>query len=101
MTPGEVRAFVVMPDHVHVIYESVPDGTLERVLQALKSASAHRLTGDRRRSAPLWQSETYDHIIRTQEEPLETWKYIEANPVRRGLAEAPEAYRWSSAWGRA
>jgi REP element-mobilizing transposase RayT len=101
MKPGEVRAFVVMPDHVHIVYESAHDERLVATLQALKGVSAHRLVKLGRRRPPIWQGETYDHVVRTEQELLETWRYVEGNPVRRGLAEAPEVYRWSSAWNRA
>jgi hypothetical protein len=39
-------------------------------------------------------------VVRGEQELLETWRYVEANPVRRSLADVAEAYRWSSAWQR-
>jgi len=100
MKPGTVRAFVVMPDHVHLLYETSRDEDLAVTLQALKGASAHRLAKQGGRSAPIWQGETYDHVVRGEHELRETWRYVEANPVRRNLAEVAEAYHWSSAWKR-
>jgi REP element-mobilizing transposase RayT len=100
MKPGTVRTFVVMPDHVHVLYESSQDEDLAASLQALKVASAHRLAKHTGRSAPVSQERTYNHVVRGEQELLETWRYVEANPVRRNLAEVAEAYRWSSAWQR-
>jgi REP element-mobilizing transposase RayT len=100
MKPGELRALVVMPDRVHIAYESEPDESLVATLQAIKGVLAHRLVKLGRRHPPIWQGETYDHVVRTEQELLETWRYVEGNPVRRGLAETPEAYRWSNAWNR-
>ena len=99
--PGAVVAFVVMPDHVHLLYRSAPGENLAKTLQALKGSSAHSLTRTGVRHAPVWQSETFDRVIRNERELVETWRYIEANPVRKGLATAAEEFRWSSAWGRA
>ena len=99
MKPGEVRAFVVMPDHVHILYQSTSEERLLRTLHALKSVSSHAIAKHGRR-APIWQAETYDHVVRTEPELLETWRYIEANPVRCELAQTAEDYRWSSAWNR-
>jgi putative transposase len=98
--PGKALGFVVMPDHVHVLYQSVPGEDLTKTLQALKGTSAHSLAQSGKRRAPIWQAETFDRVIRNEDELLETWRYIEANPVRRGLAETAQESRWSSAWGR-
>lgn len=100
MRPGKVLTFVVMPDHVHVLYQSAPGEDLTKTLQALKGTSAHSLARSGKRRAPIWQAETFDRVIRNEDELLETWRYIEANPVRRGLAETAQEFRWSSAWGR-
>ncbi len=100
MGPGAVLAFVVMPDHVHVLYQSAPGEKLLRTLQALKGASAHTLARGESRNAPIWQEETFDRVVRSERELLDTCRYVEANPVRRGLAECVEEFRWSSAWGR-
>ena len=96
--PGHCRAFVIMPDHVHLLYQSVAEEDLRKTLPALKSSSAHSLAHRFGRCAPIWQDETYDHIVRNEKEMLETWKYIEANPIRRGLASHPCEYPWSSAF---
>ena len=100
MAPGVLRAWVVMPDHVHVVYQCAPSEQLLSTLQALKSASAHTLTRRYGRVAPVWQSESHDHVVRTERELLETCRYVEANPVRGGLVSLAEAYQWSSAAGR-
>ena len=65
-----------------------PD-TLGRVIQALKSITAHGYVfGMRARGWPafsgrLWQPGYYDHIIRGEEEPQRVAEYILANPARR------------------
>ena len=100
MGPGAVLAFVVMPDHVHLVYQSAPTEGLTRTLQALKGSSAHALTKGGNRKAPIWQTETFDRVVRNERELLETCRYVEANPVRRALVERAEEFRWSSAWGR-
>ena len=100
MAPGDIRAWVVMPDHVHLLYQTTAEELLGATLQSLKGASSHSLARRFGRTAPVWQHESYDHVVRTERELLETWRYVEANPVRRGLAAMPEAYAWSSAFAR-
>lgn len=49
--------------------------------------------------AAFWQDESYDHWVRSGEEFERIVRYIEANPVRAGLLERVEDWRWSSAFG--
>lgn len=100
MKPGTPRAWVVMPDHVHVLYQSDPAEDLRATLKSLKGSSSRTLCRQFGRVAPVWQDETFDRVIRSERELAETWSYIEANPVRKGLVAAPEQYGWSSASGR-
>ncbi|HVJ06126.1 MAG TPA: hypothetical protein VM578_10675, partial [Candidatus Saccharimonadales bacterium] len=45
---------------------------------------------------PLWQKRYYDRNIRDYSEFMEKLRYIHRNPVKRGLCERPQDYRWSS-----
>jgi putative DNA methylase len=49
------------------------------------------------RTRPFWQDESYDHLIRNDEEWLRVKRYIEWNPVKAGLAALPEEFAFSSA----
>jgi REP element-mobilizing transposase RayT len=100
VAPGNCLAWVVMPDHVHLLYQSHKDEDLRRTLKGLKGASARTLTTRFGRSAPVWQAETFDRIVRDERELQETWKYLEHNPVRKDLAAKPGEYPWSSAYQR-
>ena len=46
------------------------------------------------RSGSLWQRESFDHILRRDEDLIEKAEYIANNPVRAGLVARPEEYRW-------
>jgi putative transposase len=91
-----MHSFVVMPNHVHLLV--TPLVTASKWLGPLKGFTAHQanlilgLTGN-----PFWQGESYDHLIRSDEEFARIRRYIENNPVRAGLVAAPEDFEWSSA----
>jgi putative transposase len=91
----KLHAYVVMPNHVHLL--ATGRIAAARWLGPLKGFTAHegnRLLG--RSGEPFWQHESYDHLVRGGEcERVQ--RYIEWNPVRAGLARAPEEFRWSSA----
>ena len=46
------------------------------------------------RTGPVWQEESFDHVLRSQESFEEKLEYVRQNPVRRGLVSRPEEYRW-------
>ena len=48
----------------------------------------------------VWQESFYDHVIRNRKEFVQRLNYIHCNPIRLGLAEKPENYKYSSARGK-
>jgi putative transposase len=67
-------------------------------MKSLKGASAreaNRVLGPT--AEPFWQKESYDHWVRNPSEFQKIRNYIEANPVKAGLAQNPQDYLWSSA----
>jgi REP element-mobilizing transposase RayT len=88
-----------MPDHVHLLLRPLrnPDGwpyPLVEILQCLKSATAHRINKLLHLCGPVWEEESFDHVLRSDESLKEKCEYIRQNPVRRGLVQEPEEYRW-------
>lgn len=108
----EVRGYVVMPEHVHLLLSEPSRHTLSVVLKALKQ----RISRDFRGGIPesnryslatglcnlasnlprFWEPRFYDFNVYTQEKLNEKLKYMHANPVTRGLVEHPAAWIWSS-----
>ena len=109
----QLFAYVVMEDHVHLLLRlDIDVATVRRILSALKTRTASVVLDRLRledpelvakatsskRAAHLWQpGGGYDRNIFSREEFLEKAKYIEENPVRKGLAARAEDYPWSSA----
>ena len=83
-----------MPDHVHLIltpYESMP---LSRILDAIKGASAHLINRALRRRGHLWQDESFDRIVRANEDLQKKVQYTCDNPVRAGLVMTADEWPW-------
>ncbi len=59
-----------------------------------KGTSAREVNTLLGRCGPVWQEESFDHVLRTSESLKEKIEYIRQNPVRRGLVVRPEDYRW-------
>jgi len=95
----ELHAFVVMPNHVHLLV--TPNVTADRWLGPLKGFTAHEANRNLNRGGRFWQVESYDHLVRGEEEFERIRGYIEGNPVSAGLVSEAERFPWSSAAGKA
>ena len=79
----KIAHYVIMPNHVHLLVCLSGDGpmgasgpTLPRIIKALKGLTT-RETGQK-----IWQRGYYEHIVRTEQDYLEIWTYIDQNPAR-------------------
>jgi REP element-mobilizing transposase RayT len=92
----ELHAFVVMPNHVHLLVTAgVPLPILTKSLKGITAKRANEMLGST--GKPFWQEESYDRLVRQDKEFRTIKRYIEENPVRVGLAGQASEYRWSSA----
>ncbi len=92
-----LRAWCVMPNHVHVVVTRADGSTLPTIVHGWKGYSAtevNRLIG---RSGALWMPDYFDRIIRDDDHLWRAVEYVHANPVRAGLCGRPEDWEWSSA----
>ncbi len=115
-TPFHLFAYVIMPEHVHVVLQPPPGVAMRRVLWQLKRPMTARVLTWVRDHHPtflgrmadvqpsgktthrFWQrGGGYDRNLRSASDVHEKIKYIHENPVRRGLVERPEDWRFSSA----
>ncbi len=94
-----LHAAIVMPDHVHLIFTAnrKPDGwnfSLPEILQAVKSRSARAVNTALHCTGPVWQQESFDHVLRSNESLGEKVDYVCMNPVRAGLVRDWREYQW-------
>jgi putative transposase len=87
-----LHAYVVMPDHVHILVTPT-DITIERTMQLIKGGFSYRLAS----KLPVWQRGFTDHRIRDNADYDIRREYIHKNPVEARLCDKPEAYPFSSA----
>ena len=87
-----ILAIVVMSDHVHLILRPHDSETLSTVMKGIKGSSARRLNLRRRTIGTVWQHESFDRIIRSEDELREKLNYMLMNPVRAGIANDPWKY---------
>ena len=90
---ARVYAYVLMPEHVHLLINEPPSILLAQFLKAVKQIASRKLRG---RRPKFWQDRYYDSSVRGETERSEVIRYIHRNPVKRGLVASPGDYTWSS-----
>ena len=96
----KLHAFVVMPEHVHVLLTPGDETTIEKAVQMIKGGSSHRIGEHRPQRSPVWHRGFHDRWVRDGEQYRSAKVYIEQNPVKARLAAEPCVYAWSSATGK-
>ena len=93
----QIIAFVVLPDHLHLlICPKSQNPTISAFMKSVKGRSAIEINKIKGRKGRLWQHQFIDHIIRSNEDYRSHIEYIHYNPIKHGLCDNPEDYRWSS-----
>src|SRR6184192_3551904 len=80
-------AFVVMPNHVHVLVQPKSGYSLSKILHTWKSFSAHAINKALNREGEFWMEESHDRIVRDTESLGAYREYIAQNPSAAGLEE--------------
>ncbi len=107
----QLDAFCIMPNHVHLVCEPLPDKmnkdkqngqignlpySLANIMHSLKrytATQANIILG--RTGEQFWQHENYDHAIRDETEFGRIIQYVLNNPVKAGLVDSWEKWAWS------
>jgi len=86
-------AFVIMPDHVHWLFQLSETGELSTVVRLYKAKVSHAL------GCSIWQRGFHDRALRVYEDVVSISRYIVANPLRAGLVEHIGDYpHWDAVW---
>jgi putative DNA methylase len=97
----QMLAWVVMPNHVHAMFEPLKGWSLSAILHTWKSFTSHRANQILRRSGAFWHPDYFDRFIRDEDHFRRALVYIEDNPVKAGLCARPENWPYGSARRRA
>src|SRR5512140_58164 len=90
-----LHEFVLMTNHFHLIF-STPDPTLSRGMKWLEQKFAEHVNHRYARVGPLYQGRFKAQLVESGTYLLTVLRYVALNPVRAGMVERPEEYRWSS-----
>ena len=97
----KMYGYVIMPNHVHLVFFPQANTKLGFLIRELKSKMAREYFSKYCESIPdssnvFWQKRCYDHNCRTPETVMEKINYCHNNPVRAGFVKEPGDWKWSS-----
>ncbi|BCX49016.1 hypothetical protein HAHE_29240 [Haloferula helveola] len=88
----------VMPNHVHVLLVMGEGHSLGGTIGSWKRFTANRIHELLNRAGQLWAPDYHDRLIRDEAHLARAVHYVRMNPVKAGLCDRPEDWRWGSAW---
>ncbi|MGA0368868.1 MAG: transposase, partial [Kiritimatiellia bacterium] len=89
----DLDAFVIMPNHVHVLFRPLSGNTLANILKSLKGFTAFKINQELQKEGSVWMEDYWDRMIRSEVHYLQVRNYIRDNPEMAGLREG-EFVRW-------
>jgi putative transposase len=91
-----VHAYVLMTNHVHMLITPLAHDSIPRLMQHIGRRYVQYVNYMYRRSGTLWEGRYKASLVDADNYLLTCYRYIELNPVRANMVQAPDDYRWSS-----
>ena len=106
----DLIAYTIMSNHIHIVFwlgeehESAKGKEYENtktkyivtdIMESFKKFTAHRSNTILKRSGRFWARESYDRVLRNQQEVKRAVLYVMNNPVKAGLVDNPTDWKWS------
>ena len=99
-TKFKIHEFVIMPDHLHVMFTVDKEMTVEKAMQLIKGNFSYRAKKELNFQHDVWQKGYSEVRINDRQSFLNHKEYIWQNPVTAGLARVPEEWVFGSAYLR-
>ena len=92
-----LSAWVVMPNHVHLLLTPDSPWSLSQIMKHLKSYTSHQANKILGRTGQFWMEDYFDRYVRDSKHFANAISYIEKNPVKAGLCARASDWKFSSA----
>jgi putative transposase len=91
-----IHAYVLMTNHVHLLLTPQRSDSASLMMKHLGQRYVQYINRTYKRSGTLWEGRFRSCLTQTEDYVLACYRYIELNPVRAGMVNQPQDYRWSS-----
>jgi len=94
-TGFHIYAYCLMDNHVHMALKEPPEG-LASMMKRINTSYAYYFNEKHQRTGHLFQDRFKSEPIENDRYLLAVVRYIHNNPVKAGIVEEPDQYKWSS-----
>ena len=91
-----IHSYVFMPNHVHLLITARDASGPSRMMQAVGRRFVRYVNTRYTRTGTLWEGRFWSSVVNSERYFLACSRYIELNPIRARMVDAPDEYRWSS-----
>jgi putative transposase len=91
-----IHAYILMTNHVHLLMTPETVTGISKTMQSLGRSYVQYFNWRYQRTGTLWEGRYKASVLDTECYLLTCYRYIEMNPVRAGMVDHPQDYRWSS-----
>jgi putative transposase len=91
-----IHAYILMTNHVHLLMTPATGTGIGKVMQFVGRCFVQYFSWRYQRTGTLWDGRYKASLLDTERYLLTCYRYIELNPVRAGMVDDPQHYRWSS-----
>ncbi|MBU4581922.1 MAG: transposase [Proteobacteria bacterium] len=92
----DIWAYCLMPNHIHIVGVPGSQESLARTFNTVHMLYAQYFNRKRNATGHLWQGRFFSCVL-DERHLYAAVRYVEMNPVRSGIASAPQDYPWCSA----
>lgn len=92
----KIFAYCLMPNHFHIVIMPIRAGELSKYMQWLMTSHVRRYHRHYETSGHVWQGRFKSFIIQEDNHLLTVLRYVEGNPVRKGIVKSAKQWNWSS-----
>ena len=80
-----LESFVIMPNHVHVLFTAIEPFKLEQIVKSWKGFTALKINKSLKKSGIFWQEDYWDRMVRNDRHLQKCHEYIIQNPIKAHL----------------
>ncbi len=92
----KIHAYALMTNHIHMMVTPSSETGLPRAMQAIGRRYVPYFNQRYARTGGLFQGRYRSVVVDDESYWITCMRYVELNPVRAGLVDIPDAYRWTS-----
>lgn len=92
----KIHDFVIMPNHIHLLITLDQNMSIEKAVQLIKGNFSYRVKKEVGYEREVWQRGFSEDQVMDRESFLKHKAYIDNNPVKAGLADAPGKWPYCS-----